>query len=150
RGGRARRPTGRDRGDAQGRAGSAQGVTGYRLKNRGASPASDGTTTMKPGDTLEFSDVCAAVRFLNKSGSFLVESTPGAGVQRINRAAERAGCSERVEAAVVAPAKDGEATDAVPLGGDTAKTQGAPEAVGEPIEVEVQHGAYGEPGDERT
>lgn len=125
-------------------------MTGYRLKNRGASPASDGTTTMKPGDTLEFSDVCAAVRFLNKSGSFLVESTPGAGVQRMNRAAERAGCSERVEAAVVAPAKDGEATDAVPLGGDTAKTQGAPEAVGEPIEVEVQHGAYGEPGDERT
>lgn len=125
-------------------------MTGFRLKNHGSAPASDGATTAKPGDILEFKDVCAAVRFLNKSGSFIVESTPGAGVQQINRAAERAGCNERVEAGVVAPTGDGEATDTLPLGGDTAKTQGAPEAVGGAIEVDVQRGAYGEPGDERT
>lgn len=125
-------------------------MTAVRIRNRSAAPMSDGTTTIKPGDTHEFSDVCSAVRFVNGTGGAFLENTPGAVVQGINRAAKRAGCGEQVTGTVVAPTEESEATEVVPFGGDTAVSQGAPKPVGQPMQVEVHRTAYGEPGDERT
>lgn len=125
-------------------------MTAVRIRNRSAAPMSDGTTTIKPGDTHEFSDVCAAVRFVNGTGGAFLENTPGAVVQGINRAAKRAGCGEQVTGTVVAPTEESDATEVVPLGGDTAASQGAPKPVGQPMQVEVHRTAYGEPGDDRT
>jgi hypothetical protein len=125
-------------------------MTAIRIRNRSAAPMSDGKTTIKPGDTHEFSDVCAAVRFVNATGGAFLEDTPGAVVQGINRAAKRAGCDEQVTGTVVQPTGESEATEVVPFGGDTAKSQGAPAPVGQPMQAEIHRTAYGEPGDERT
>lgn len=125
-------------------------MTAVRIRNRSAAPMSDGTTTIKPGDEHEFSDVCGAVRFVNATKGVFLENTPGAVVEGINRAAKRAGCGEQVKGTVVAPTEESEATEVVPFGGDTAASQGAPKAVGQPMQVEAHRTAYGEPGDERT
>ena len=125
-------------------------MTAIRIRNRSAAPMSDGTTTIGPGDTHEFSDVCAAVRFVNANKGVFLENTPGDVVQGINRAAKRGGCGEQVAGTVVAPTEDSDATEVVPFGGDTAASQGAPRPIGQPMEVEVHRGAYGEPGDART
>lgn len=125
-------------------------MTAVRVRNRSAAPMSDGTTTIKPGDTHEFSNVCTAVRFVNATKGAFLENTPGAVVQGINRAAQRAGCGEQVEGTVVQPGEESEATEVVPFGGDTAASQGAPRPAGQPMQVERHRGAYGEPGDERT
>ena len=122
----------------------------YRIRNRSAAPISDGQRTLGPGDELEFTDVCAAVRFVNKAGSAFIENTPGAVVQGINRAAKRAGCGEQVQGAVVQPVEETAADEKAPVGGDSPKAQGAPVPAGQGVEVKAVRGAYGEPGEERT
>jgi YD repeat-containing protein len=122
----------------------------YRIRNRSAAPISDGQRTLKPGDELEFTDVCAAVRFVNKAGSAFIENTPGSVVQGVNRDAKRAGCGVQVQGAVVQPAEEADPDDNAPVGGDSPKAQGAPAPAGQAVEVKVVRGAYGEPGEERT
>ena len=119
----------------------------YRIRNRSNKPITDGQKSLPPGG--EF-DVCAAVRFVNGAGTSFLENTPGEVVQRINRAAARAGCGEQVKGAVVQPTEEGDPEDKAPIGGDSAKAQGAPAPVGQAAEVKIVRGAYGEPGEERT
>ncbi len=88
----------------------------YRIRNRSAAPISDGQRTLQPGDELEFADVCAAVRFVNKAGSAFIENTPGSVVQGVNRDAKRAGCGEQVQGAVVQPAEEADPDDKAPVG----------------------------------
>ena len=59
-------------------------MTAVRIRNRSAAPMSDGTTTIKPGDEHEFSDVCGAVRFVNANNGVFLENTPGAVVHGLN------------------------------------------------------------------
>jgi RHS repeat-associated protein len=122
----------------------------YRIRNRSNKPITDGQKSLPPGGEFEFGDVCAAVRFVNGAGTSFLENTPGEVVQRINRAAARAGCGEQVKGAVVQPTEEGDPEDKAPIGGDSAKAQGSPAPVGQAAEVKIVRGAYGEPGEERT
>ena len=122
----------------------------YRIRNRSNKPITDGQKSLPPGGEFEFGDVCAAVRFVNGAGTSFLENTPGEVVQRINRAAARAGCGEQVKGAVVQPTEEGDPEDKAPIGGDSAKAQGAPAPAGQAAEVKIVRGAYGEPGEERT
>jgi len=125
-------------------------MPGYRIRNRSNEPMTDGKKSLPPGGELEFGDVCAAVRFVNQAGSSFLENTAGAVVQKINRAAVRAGCGEQVKGAVVQPTEEGDVEEKAPVGGDSARAQGAPAPVGQAAEVKIVRGAYGEPGEERT
>ncbi len=125
-------------------------MQGVRIRNRSNKPMSDGQRTLPPGGEGEFGDLCAAVRFVNASGSSVVENTPGGVVRTLNRAAKRAGCGEQVQGTVVQPTEEGDPEDKAPVGGDSPKAQGAPAPTGQAAEVQVVRGAYGEPGEERT
>ena len=122
----------------------------YRIRNRSNKPITDGQKSLPPGGEFEFGDVCAAVRFVNGAGTSFLENTPGEVVQRINRAAARAECGEQVKGAVVQPTEEGDPEDKAPIGGDSAKAQGAPAPVGQAADIKIVRGAYGEPGEERT
>ena len=122
----------------------------YRIRNRSNKPITDGQKSLPPGGEFEFGDVCAAVRFVNGAGTSFLENTPGEVVQRINRAAARAECGEQVKGAVVQPTEEGDPEVKAPIGGDSAKAQGAPAPVGQAADIKIVRGAYGEPGEERT
>ena len=81
-------------------------MPGYRIRNRSNKPITDGQKSLPPGGEFEFGDVCAAVRFVNGAGTSFLENTPGEVVQRINRAAARAGPrSSRSTTGVTTPAR---------------------------------------------